>query len=205
MFNIEFKGNYKDDESQLIKDKKLPDGANIFKEPNTAMVAFLQGLIFAIPVVFLMIVILFFVSKNLNLDIKYNNNRFLICCLISFIFLYIHEIIHAICFPIKDKKEIWMYTSQLSLFVYSEAKVSKIRFIVINIMPAFLLGILPFIFSMIFAKFLGETLLLDFVTVCIINVLLAVGDYTNIFNTIRQVPKNAKVFNHGFHSYWIEK
>ncbi len=205
MFNIEFKGNYKDDEKVLKKGKTLKDGATIYKEPENMTIVFLHGLIFAVPIVIIMIIGLFLVSKNYGLKIEYDSTRFLICCLVSFVFLYIHELIHAITFPLKDKKEIWMYLSQLSLFVYSEAEVSKKRFILINIMPAFVLGILPFIFSMIFAKFLGGPLLLDFVTVSIINVLSAVGDYVNIYNTIKQVPKDAIVFNYGYHTFWIKK
>lgn len=32
-----------------------------------------------------------------------------------------------------------------------------------------------------------------------------IGDYLNIYNTVKQVQKNADVFNYGFHSYWFKK
>ena len=31
---------------------------------------------------------------------------------------------------------------------------------------------------------------------------MGAGDYMNIFNAIRQMPKGARVYMHGMHSYW---
>jgi len=31
-----------------------------------------------------------------------------------------------------------------------------------------------------------------------------IGDYVNIYNAIRQVPKEGKVINYGLHSFWIK-
>jgi len=34
-----------------------------------------------------------------------------------------------------------------------------------------------------------------------IMTMMSIGDFANIFNAIKQVPNNAKIFNYGMHSY----
>ncbi len=31
---------------------------------------------------------------------------------------------------------------------------------------------------------------------------MGAGDYMNVFNAIRQVPKDARIYSSGIHSYW---
>lgn len=38
-----------------------------------------------------------------------------------------------------------------------------------------------------------------------INITSGIGDYLNVYLTIKQVPKNVLVQNYGYHSYWILK
>ncbi|MGN1332696.1 MAG: metalloprotease family protein [Lachnospiraceae bacterium] len=51
--------------------------------------------------------------------------------MILFILQYVHEIIHALLYPLKEKKEIYYMQGKAALFVYCQAKVSKLRFIII--------------------------------------------------------------------------
>ena len=37
-----------------------------------------------------------------------------------------------------------------------------------------------------------------------IMTIMSIGDFANIFNAIRQVPKGGKVFNYGIHSFWFK-
>ena len=45
---------------------------------------------------------------------------------------------------------------------------------------------------------------LSFVFITWIMIIMSMGDFTNIYNAIRQVPKGAKIFNYGLHSYWLK-
>jgi hypothetical protein len=55
MRNIEFKGTLKGDIEQISSGKQLPEGSVMFKEPETSDKAFLQGAVFAGPLMLVMI------------------------------------------------------------------------------------------------------------------------------------------------------
>ena len=105
-----------------------------------------------------------------------------------------HEFLHAIFF----KKDVYMYTnlSQGMLFVVGQENMSKIRFCLMSLFPNIVFGFIPFIIYMINPSFkiLGE--LGAFSIAC------GVGDYLNVFNALTQMPKGAKTYLSGMHSYW---
>ena len=125
--------------------------------------------------------------------------------LVNYILKFIHEYIHAILYPLKSKKTIWKYTSNGACFLYCNTKISKLRFIVISLAPMILLGIIPFVIWLFIADKIDLTISVVYVIMTWIMVFFAMGDLANVYNTIRQVPKNAKVFNYGLHSYWINE
>nr|WP_277935592.1 DUF3267 domain-containing protein [Parablautia muri] len=125
--------------------------------------------------------------------------------LVNYILKFIHEYIHAILYPLKSKKTIWKYTSNGAYFIYCNTKISKLRFIVISLAPMILLGIIPFVIWLFIADKIDLTISVVYVIMTWIMVFFAMGDLANVYNTIRQVPKNAKVFNYGLHSYWINE
>ena len=90
----------------------------------------------------------------------------------------------------------------MALFVYSNAIVSKRRFVAICLMPITILGIMPFIIGILLINTIPIEFTIDIVYVSVAMILCGVGDFTNAYNTIKQVPKDAKVFNYGYHSYW---
>ena len=57
-------------------------------------------------------------------------------------------------------------------------------------------GIVPYVIGMIFPKFIFMTM---FGMIC---TSMGAGDYYNVFNAIRQVPKNGRVYMSGMRSYW---
>ena len=57
MRNIEFKGTLTGDIEQISSGKELPEGSKIFKEPETSDKAFLQGAIFAGPLILVMMLV----------------------------------------------------------------------------------------------------------------------------------------------------
>ena len=107
-----------------------------------------------------------------------------IACLIP------HEFIHAMCF----RKEAYIYTNLKNgmLFVVATEDMSKSHFIVMSL----IFGFVPFLLYLIFPQLgflgiLGAT-----------SIPMGIGDYYNIINALTQMPKGARTYLHGFHSYW---
>lgn len=207
MFQIHYMGKYKD-ESQLIKNQLYPYQATQFKESDNLNKIFLQGLLIGLP----LFIVMFAAGIYRIFSIDYHwilNFHWLTAGIVYFFLMYplmiIHEVIHALCFPIQARKEIWNYLEQGAMFVYCEEKVSKLRFILMSLAPALILGILPFLIWYVVAPFLSVEVSVCWALMSFTMALSAVGDFVNVYHAIRQVPKHAKIFNYGFHSFWIEK
>ncbi len=121
--------------------------------------------------------------------------------LLIFPLFFLHEFIHALCFPRGAKVYCYTGLSQGLLFVTSDEKLSKSRFIIISIMPLLILGVLPFLIWVFYPEtsYFTRTLM----TFSPILILVSCGDLMNIYNTIKQVPNNAKVAMSGMNTYWF--
>ncbi len=209
MWNIEFKGKIKGDIEQISSGEPLPEGSVPFVEPDSSDKAFALGLLFAVPILLLMIVLA--IIRILNVYGKPSVVSFesfiipqLIALVLLFLFQYIHEYIHAFLFPKYIKKQIYVMPENKMLFVYCEDCITKKNFIIVLLGPAVLLGILPYVTWLAFAQNFSFLVTFSIIMYSLGMVASAVGDYLNVYNTIRQVPKDGKVFNRGFHSYWIQ-
>ncbi|CAI3252192.1 hypothetical protein CIRMBP1284_00040 [Enterococcus cecorum] len=207
MFQIHYMGKYKD-ESQLIKNQPYPYQATQFKESDNLNKIFLQGLLIGLP----LFIVMFAAGIYRIFSIDYQwvwNFHWLTVGIVYFFLMYplmiIHEVIHALCFPIQARKEIWNYLEQGAMFVYCEEKVGKLRFILMSLAPALVLGILPFLIWYVVAPYLSIEASVCWVLMSFTMALSAVGDFVNVYHAIRQVPKHAKIFNYGFHSFWIKE
>lgn len=200
MFNIKYKGKYKD-ESQLKKGALQPN-AVIFKEPNSISGAFLKGALISSPIIVVITIALVLKIgsiKNFTLNIVF------LATMLSFILSFFHEVIHAVCFPKEAEKEIWTKFNEGALFVYCSEPLPKKKFIWMCFAPNLILGYIPFILFII-GIFDFNRSISNLVGISSwIMIVSGIGDYLNIYNTIKQVPKNADVFNYGFHSYWVKK
>lgn len=214
MWNIEYKGTLKGSIDTIASDKELPSSAVQFKEPSTTWEAFTIGSFILLPVILIMVGISWLTMKDvyagitkqvIRSEMKYLVLIFGVCTALLTISMWIHEYIHAVLFPRAAKKEIYVAPSMGALFVYSEDLISKGRFIIMSLGPALVLGIAPFIMWIILAQFISFPVLVAVAIVLysICMVFSAVGDIVNVYNCICQVPSNAKVFNHGYHTYWI--
>lgn len=204
MFNIKFKGKYKN-EKQLIENSKLYKNATMFEEEKTVTEAFKSGIKFALPGALLMIIIFIAVIAINHVKLNYNMLHLIISSASLMPLLYVHEIIHALTYPAKERKDIYSKPQEMALFVYSNAIVTKKRFITICLMPTLVLGIIPFIIVMLLINIIPITFVIDITYISIAMFISALGDFTNAYNAFKQVPKNGKVFNYGYHSYWLDK
>ena len=204
MLNIYIKGKYKD-ESQLCQGKIFPKEAVRFEEGETILDAFKLGFLLGLPIILLMIGMS--LARCSNLDKHLEFDRFLITGIIAFvigqILTYVHEFIHAVLYPIEAEKNVWKDLKQGAYFVYCDAKVSKMRFVVLCLAPSIVLGIIPFFIWYIIAPILDVHWLIWIMVLTWMMTIMSIGDFANAYNAVRQVPKGAKVFNYGMHSFWI--
>ena len=197
MFNIHLMGDFKD-LNQLTQNRSIPKSAIQFEEGNNFKDIFVLGLKIAIPIAIIMIIGAVLRIKNLDYHVEFN---FLYIVLLgiaaasTYILGYVHEFIHALFYPKNAEKQIWKMLDQGAFFVYCEAETSKCRFIVMCLAPAVILGIIPYLFWLAFPlalTFIGGLMIL--VISCLMT-FMALGDFVNVYNAVRQVPANAKVFN----------
>ena len=158
----------------------------------------------------------------------------LLWSVLYFALIVLHELIHAVFFPRRATKDVWLYQLQAAM-VYCNTPVTKRRFIVMSLTPAVLLGFILFdassvcdAWGTIRALFGGGGLPLASAEAvyqlrsCAVLLAVAaigatplpsmawsmifggIGDFYNVRNVLEQVPKDAYVFNYGIHTYWIE-
>ena len=118
------------------------------------------------------------------------------CSLASLLILFPHEILHAVWF----KEDVYFYTNfkQGMLFVVGPESMSKWRFVLMSFCPNLVFGVLPYVIgllepSLIWMSFFGA-----------IAISMGAGDYYNIWNALTQMPRGARTYLHGFHSYWYQ-
>lgn len=120
--------------------------------------------------------------------------QFIIAFLVSLLLLVPHEFLHAICF----KKKVYLYTNlkQLMLFVVGEDHLTKFGFIFMSLLPNIVFGLIPFVIYLFNTDWIFLGMLGAFCIPC------GMGDYYNVYNTIKQVPKGGRIFMKAFNSYW---
>lgn len=108
--------------------------------------------------------------------------------------LFPHELLHAICY----KKDVYLYQDLEHglMFVIGTEDMSKWHFIFMCLCPNIILGFIPYVVFLLFPKFVGLGL---FGIICIGT---GFGDWINVYNAIKQMPKGAKTYLCGMHSYW---
>lgn len=201
MLNFIVKGKYTS-EDELIN----VDGAVQFREGDSLQDAFVKGVLIGLPLFAIMIISMIFRLRNINMKLEMNLQTGIILAaaiLILPVLTYVHEMIHGIFYPFHAVKTIGRTPKQDAFFVHCDAPVCKMRFVAICIAPAVILGILPFAALLIFAEPIPAACAVAIWIVSLVMTVGAIGDFANIYNTIRQVHKGAKVFNYGMHSYWI--
>ena len=185
---LHFAGKYDMNPDSLPHDEHEPN-AVAYKEPGDMkkLSVIMNGLaiILLIP---LFVLLVLRCGKNTFTDM----NGF--AAVASMICLIPHEFLHAICF----KNDVYIYTNlkQGMLFVVGTERMSKSRFIFMSLLPNIIFGFIPFALTMLFPSL---TALGVFGAISIAS---GAGDYYNVFNTLTQVPRGAKVYLHKMNSFW---
>ena len=105
-----------------------------------------------------------------------------------------HELLHGLCF----RGGVYLYTSlrQGMLFVVGPEEMSKARFVFMSLLPNLVFGFFPFLAGMLFPR------LLYFLVLGALTIGMGFGDYYNVHNALTQMPKGARTYLSGFHSFW---
>lgn len=185
-----YAGKYDGDESKLPRKEHYPNAVP-FKEPEDV-----KKLAFAANIGCILTMALLAVPFLL-LGIKFIPDNFIwmmaggVCGALS---LFPHEMLHALCY----KGDVYLYHDLAHglMFVVGTEDMSKGRFIFMCLCPNIFLGLLPYIMFLIVPKFTGLGL---FGIICLG---MGFGDYINVYNAIRQMPKGSKTYLCGMHSYW---
>lgn len=190
-----------------LRDKLLSNGWTKLKEPSNLGIAtllsipfmFVNGIISMVIAFYLYPPLKEFFSSNHGFSITFKVNLFtLIYVVMIFMFMTIHEFIHACFIPnvLRSNKIYWGINGFLG-FVYTTEKIKKSRFLIISIMPFILLSvILPFILN-ILGLLNGFTIFL-----CLINAMGSCVDCLNICIVGMQVPSGSYIVNNGFETYF---
>lgn len=201
MLNIKFKGIYEDEE-QIKETSKLHKNSTKFEEEQTIKEFGKRSTLFVTPLIVIMIIIALIVSEINNVKFELNPVELIIGVLILIPLAILVQLIHALTYPKEAEKNFYLIKKDLGIILLSNTPVTKRRYILLCIMPTIILSFIPYIIMLIFMKYLPVKLVnYIYIDSIAINILTA-GALLTAYRTIKQVPKDAKVFNHGYHSYW---
>ena len=186
-YNGKFDGN-----ADALPTREHEDGYVAYREPGEKKLMIIINII-AIIITLPLVMAVSFVSGRFGYSML-TIWPALIAFLVS---IFPHEFLHGLCF----KEDVYMYTylDKGACFVVGPELMSKSRFIFMCMLPNLVFGFVPFV---IWCFFPNLTFLGYFGALAIGA---GGGDYMNVFNTLVQVPRGAKVYMHGMNSFWVKK
>lgn len=182
---------------------ELPKNAVRFEEPESAEELAKETRRFLIPVVIFLLIVIFLRIKINGFFVVSDVINIFGIILIPFSILP-HEYLHAIFFPKDAEVEMWYSIKQRLALVTSTTAITKKRFIFLSLFPNIVFGFLPLIIWIFIPSYMSFISGILF-TFGFISLIMGVGDFMNIYNTIKQVPKGAMTQISGFNSYWFFK
>lgn len=204
MFNISYKGDFIS-ENQLVKRKLegailIKGGENTEKEFNAGIKRSMTWLI----------IIFFFIQKGIRMKITNSDEIELLsliamAAIVAILFLIsipLHEVLHAIGFPLKCEKEMWKDTDKGIMFLYCTASVKKGKYILLTLLPSIILGVVPLVVSLIIYNKASAEIVVGLMIYSFGNICAGTTDYGIASRIFSQVPKNGIVFNSGVETYW---
>lgn len=184
---LHYKGKFNLDPASLPHGEHHP-GAVPFKEAeDTRTLALVANGIAIIIIVVLYIILFLRGGTAVFADSLWG-------VLLALAALFPHEFLHGICF----KEDVYLYTNlkQGMLFVVGPETMSKGRFIFMSLLPNIVFGLIPFVLFLIFPSLSALGVM------GALALGMGAGDYYNVFNAVTQMPKGARTYLYGFHSYW---
>ena len=157
-----------------------------------------KSAIILIPI-FLLFACCVYIKKTYLGGVAFSRVDWMIGLVIALLFFPVHELIHAVSFP-AGSEVIMFYTTQ-GLGTTCTSPMTRNRFIVVNILPSLILGVVPLIAYMIVPR----TYAFASTVLCVFS-LVHVGagyvDYLNIVHLLR-LPADSKIQISGAKIYWM--
>lgn len=147
-----------------------------------------KSAVFIIPIIAVFIALVWLKSKLLT-GLTVTRLYLTIGLAIGFLLFPVHELLHAVCFPARSSAYIF-YTNQ-GLGTTCLSPVTRNRFLLINLVPSAVLGILPLIAFMGCSKEYAAANSILF-AIAFLHIGGGYADYTNVFHTIK-IPKDATI------------
>lgn len=185
---IVWKGKFDGNLEHLPHGEHRP-GAVRFKEIDDP-----KKLGLVINLVSIPIMVILFVLLLLRVRVRDGLEYLPFGCVLSLVCLVPHELLHAICF--KEEAQIYTNFKNGMLFVVGAEDMSKSRFIFMSLLPNLVFGVLPYLLCMMIPSLtvLGA--------LGAVSIAAGTGDYYNVFHALTQMPKGARTYLYGFHSWW---
>jgi len=189
---------------EKLSKKLVSYGWRKIKEPKNLLTTILASIPFMIfnGILAILVTIQFYnpienILANRSFNVNINILDLIYFIIASFMLIIVHELIHMVFIPnfIKSDKVYWGITLYGG-FVAMTEKISKIRFIIISIMPLIVLSlVLPIILGLF-------NLLNGFIMfLIIVNAMASSVDIQNLFLVLFQSRKSSYILNNGFETY----
>ena len=193
------RGNYAGEEQLPTAD--LPRGAVRFEEPDTPEQLIGKAAAFLVPAGVLVAVVMLFAAAGKGPGaVSVFDAFYLPAIFASLLTVVPHELLHGICFGRNARVELFWSLKYMMAFVISTEPVSKARFIAMSLCPNLVFGWIPLLIWAFVPFDPGVSrFLLSFSVMCISY---GIGDYMNVWNALRQMPRGSMQQLSGFHSYW---
>lgn len=202
MLNIRFRGIYKDEE-EIKKNSKLHKNSVKFKEAKAIKEHTKKSEKIMLPIVVIIIISALLIADLKNIELTFHLIDLAgIILLIPLVLIY--EIIIILSYPIKANKDLYIIKKDLALLLISDSLISKKRYITICLMPIIILLIIPYVTGIITIGIMPIQITKLLIIISLLGTIITSSNIINIYNTIKQVPKKAKIFNYGYNSYWID-
>lgn len=192
-----------------LSNKLMSDGWTRLKEPPSLVMATLlsvpfmlvNGAISIIIAIYLYPPLKDFLNSGEGFSLAFTVNLLALTYVpVIFIFMAIHEFLHACFIPnvLKSDKTFWGINGFFG-FVSTTEKIKKGRFLIASVMPFILLSvIMPFILN-ILGWLNAFTIFL-----CLLNAMGSCVDCLNMCLVAVQVPNDSYIVNNGFETYFKE-
>ena len=181
-----------DGKEESLPTKEHHPGAVQFREPEPKKFTLIANL-GAILLAFLLLVPFFLLGRD-YFSAKTPVHLF-IACMAFWAAMIPHELMHASCF----RGDVYLYTwlKRGALFVVGPEDMSKGRFVFMSLLPNLILGVVPYAVYLFLPQLSGVGLF------GVIALASGFGDYINVYHALTQMPKGARTYLNGFHSYWF--
>lgn len=179
---------------------ELPPNAEKLKMPETTSELQIKAVPFLIPsfvIIFLSVFFKTFASKQIVVNPFFALAGFIM----GFISLLLHEYLHAIVYPKAATVYIGIYPKAFAAVALGSYPLRRNRFIFMSILPV-ILGIVPAILFLLVPADMKalNSFLFGF---SVIGLTSPYPDFYNVYQVIRQTPKNCSIQFRGDDIYWI--